>query len=100
MKTQITMRSFYLEGEIEDGVLTVLKSEGDMSIEGYYTTAEAAEFLGVSAARIRQLIGDHTLSSRKIGNTWLIPVSEVESYKQNRPKAGWPKGKNRKTNED
>lgn len=96
MKTQITMRSFYLEGEIEGGVLTVLKSEGDMSIKGYLTTKEASDALGVSKRRIREFLADGRLTGRKIGNVWLIDSETVDRMKSTPRPEGWRKGKPRK----
>lgn len=48
------------------------------------TTAEAAEALGVTDARIRQLCAAGSLACQKIGRDWLIPADEVERYKEKR----------------
>jgi excisionase family DNA binding protein len=67
-----------------------------MKIPGFMTTQEAADYLEISAGRVRQLVSLNILPHESVGNTNLIPVSAVEAYKENRPKAGWPKGKLRK----
>jgi excisionase family DNA binding protein len=66
-----------------------------MKLEGrYLTTEEAAQALGITQARIRQLILDGTLSAIKLGHeqygTWLVPEAEIEKYKQTRRKRGRP----------
>lgn len=91
MKAQISLRSFYLEGEIENGALKVLRSEGDMSIKGYYTTKEAAEILGVTQGRVKQLVADGVLESVLVGRTRLIPVAAVEARRIAKPPAGRPR---------
>jgi excisionase family DNA binding protein len=49
------------------------------------TTAEAADRLGISEVRIRQLCQDGRLG-RKIGRDWLFTAEEVESFRrQSRP---------------
>lgn len=67
-----------------------------MKIDGYLTTAQAAEILGVSLGRVRQLIANGTIKSEKLGNTRLMLKAEVDKYLSNRGGAGWPKGKPRK----
>ena len=46
----------------------------------FYTTAAAAEYLGVSAARIRQLIMEDRLKSEKYGRDHLIREAELRAY--------------------
>jgi excisionase family DNA binding protein len=56
------------------------------------TAKEAAHRLGVSDARIRQLLLDGTLSGHKVSKLiWLIPESEVDRYAQERRPVGRPK---------
>jgi excisionase family DNA binding protein len=69
-----------------------------MKLEGgYLTTEEAAQALGITQARIRQLVLDGTLSAIKFGDTrygtWLIPENEVERYKHTRRRRGRPSKK-------
>jgi excisionase family DNA binding protein len=60
-----------------------------MKIEGYLTTKEVAEKLGVSVGRVQQLIADKRLPATKIGQTNLVKESDlnlVEHRKNGRPK--------------
>lgn len=90
MKSVITMRSFYLEGEIENSKLNVLRREGDMSIKGYVTTKEAAERLDVSPGRVRQMIADGDVESIKLGATRLITIESLERFEATRRGRGKP----------
>lgn len=47
-------------------------------IEGYLTVKEAAEKLGVSDGRIRQLIAEKRLPSIKIGNSNVIKETDLK----------------------
>jgi excisionase family DNA binding protein len=40
------------------------------------STAEAAARLGVSVAKVRQMIGEGVLTAVKIGNVWVVVSSE------------------------
>lgn len=66
-------------------------------VPGRMTAKEAAEYLGIKPSRVRQLIIAGVLSSEKIGQVHLIPFEEVQRYKANKSKGGWPKGKPRKS---
>lgn len=65
-------------------------------VPGYMTSKEAADYLGIKQARIRQLVIAGVLRSEKIGQMHLIPFEDVQQYKAIRVNAGWPKGKPRK----
>lgn len=57
----------------------------------YLTTEEAAERLGVSASRIRQLISEERIKTSKFGRDHLIQDDEVEYFaKKGRKKRGRP----------
>lgn len=59
-----------------------------MSIEGFLTTKEVAERLGVSVGRVQQFIADDRLPAIKIGQTNLVKESDlhlVENRKTGRP---------------
>lgn len=57
-----------------------------------YTTAEAATYLGVSTARVRQLIAEKRIMAEKLGRDHiineisLIAFSEAGKKKRGRPK--------------
>lgn len=57
------------------------------------TTKEAAEYLGVSQSRVRQLIMDGVLTSVKRGRDNWIERAQVERHKVERS----PRGRPRKT---
>lgn len=54
------------------------------------TTKEAAEYLGVSPSRIRQLIMDGVLTSTKRGRDNWIERDQVERHKVERAPRGRP----------
>ena len=57
----------------------------------YLTTSEAAEYLGVTTARVRQYIKEELLESEKYGRDHLIKRKDVEDlFKDGRPKRGRP----------
>lgn len=59
-----------------------------MSVEGFLTTKEVAEKLGVSVGRVQQLIAEGRLPATKIGQTNLVKESDlklVENRKTGRP---------------
>jgi excisionase family DNA binding protein len=61
----------------------------------YASVPEAAESLGMSDGRIRQLLINRTLKGHKIGQNWVIPAVEIERFRQIPQKTGRPrKGKN------
>jgi excisionase family DNA binding protein len=65
-------------------------------IEGYLTTKEVAEKLGVTVGRVRQMIADGHLPSQKIGRDNFIKESDlslVENRQVGRPKGYSPKTK-------
>jgi excisionase family DNA binding protein len=54
-------------------------------LEGYLTTKEAAEKLGVSVGRVKQLIAQKRLPATKVGNTNLVKEEDLMlvEYRQN-----------------
>lgn len=57
-------------------------------VEGYLTTKEVAERLGVSVGRVQQLIAEKRLPAEKIGQTNLVKETDlqlVEDRKVGRP---------------
>lgn len=63
-------------------------------MEQTYTTTEAAEILGLTPARIRQLILAQVILAEKRGRDLLIPKSQVEKAKSRKTNPGpIPSGK-------
>lgn len=63
-----------------------------------YTTETAAEFLGVTAARVRQLILEGRLKSEKYGRDHLIKEPELQWYTTSgKRKPGRPRIKDLRT---
>jgi excisionase family DNA binding protein len=59
------------------------------AMQGYVTTTEAAERLGVSSARVRQLVASGTLPAQKFGPVNMVKESDLELVR-NRPGVGRP----------
>jgi hypothetical protein len=63
-----------------------------MSIENYLTPTEAADFIGCSSARVRQMLCDGLLAGKKISpRLWLIPVEEAKKIRDLPAKTGRPR---------
>ncbi|MDD5348491.1 MAG: helix-turn-helix domain-containing protein [Candidatus Omnitrophica bacterium] len=59
-----------------------------------FTTESAATYLGVTPARVRQLILEERLSSEKYGRDHLIAEDALQQYQKNgRQKVGRPRKK-------
>ena len=67
---------------------TGLTTLGEMSL---VTTKEAAQILGVTPARVRQLIKEKRLAAEKHGRDHLLQDREVERFKRHGRRSG-PKG--------
>jgi excisionase family DNA binding protein len=52
-----------------------------MSLEGFLTTKEVAEKLGVSVGRVQQFIAEGRLPATKIGQTNLVKESDLKLVK-------------------
>jgi excisionase family DNA binding protein len=63
-----------------------------MSVEGFLTTKQVAEKLGVSVGRIQQLIAEGRLPAAKVGQTNLVKESDLKLV-QDRQTGRPPKGK-------
>jgi excisionase family DNA binding protein len=61
-------------------------------MKGYLTTSETAERLGVSAARVRQMILDGVIIAEKMGRDNFVPEFEVERLEHTERKPGRPRG--------
>ncbi len=53
-----------------------------MAIEGYLTTKQIAEKLGVTVGRVQQLVADKRLIAIKVGQTNLIKESDFQKYEK------------------
>lgn len=63
-----------------------------------YTTETAATYLGVTPARVRQLILEERLESEKYGRDHLIPEASLQSYETSgKRKVGRPPTKDLRT---
>lgn len=47
-------------------------------VDGYLTTKEAAERLGVSVGRVKQFVAEKRLPAEKVGHTNLIKESDLQ----------------------
>ncbi len=63
-------------------------------MKGFSTAKQAAERLGVSTTRMRQLIFEGTIKAEKAGRDNFIPESEVKRLESLERKTGRPKKKN------
>lgn len=61
------------------------------AVNKYLTTKQAAERLGVTPGRVRQIVSAGDLRAEKIGRDIVIAEREIRRYK--RPRRGRPKGK-------
>jgi excisionase family DNA binding protein len=63
----------------------------------YLTAKQAAEKLGVSAGRVRQLVVENRLPAKKFGNSLMILESDLELVR-NRKRTGRPPKDNKSKN--
>lgn len=65
--------------------------------EDFYTVKEAAEVVGCTPGRIRQLILDGTLTGEQVGDgdnaPWLLHKKPVNAYAKKEYSTGRPRGK-------
>ena len=54
----------------------------------FLSVPEAALELGVTGARVRQLLISKEMSGCKLGQNWAIPENEIQKYQKNRRPAG------------
>jgi len=48
----------------------------------YITVTEAANWIGCTPGRVRQLLWDDVLQGEKWGNAWMVKASSVRRYVQ------------------
>jgi excisionase family DNA binding protein len=64
------------------------------TIEGYYSTKEAADALGLSHHTMRDAVRRGVIAARKVARRSLIPAAEVERYRaEHLAQRGWDKRK-------
>jgi excisionase family DNA binding protein len=64
------------------------------TIEGYYTTKEAADELGLSHVTMRDAVRRGVIEAKKVARRSLIPAAEVERYRtEHLGQLGWDKRK-------
>src|SRR5437868_1280507 len=54
----------------------------DVPINGYYTTAEAAQVLGLAAGSVRDAVRRGAICAEQIARRTLIPAHELDRYRQ------------------
>jgi excisionase family DNA binding protein len=65
-----------------------------MPIDGYYTTKEAAELLGLTHAAVKHAVWRGAIQAEQIARRHLIPVAEIERYRTEvQGTQGWEKRK-------
>jgi excisionase family DNA binding protein len=65
-----------------------------MPINGYYTTKEAAELLGLTHAAVKHAVWRGAIQAQQIARRHLIPLAEVERYaKEVQGTQGWERRK-------
>lgn len=58
----------------------------------FYSTTEAAQEVGMSTGRVRQMLLDGQVNGFKYSNGWMIPAADVERLKRKpRPGTGRPR---------
>ena len=62
-------------------------SEGDRKL---FSVAETAKELGVTRARVNQLIDSGTLTAQKIGRSYVVSAEELEKARQRNRNPGRP----------
>ena len=61
--------------------------------DDYYTTSQAAVELGVDTDTVKKYCNcdPQRIKGEKIGNSWMIPQSEIERYRKEKNSMGRPK---------
>jgi excisionase family DNA binding protein len=59
-------------------------------VPDWLSSAEAAEHLGLTPGRVRELIASGALRARRVGNRFLVSRDDVEARASSRPAAGRP----------
>jgi hypothetical protein len=65
-----------------------------MPVNGYYSTKEAAEILGLSHAAVKHAVWRRAIQAEQIARRHLIPLAEIERYRREvQGTHGWEKRK-------
>lgn len=76
------------------GRIIAVAVERDLEDIPAVTSAEAARMLGITTARVAQLVKAGLLDSWKVGGTRMVSKASVEARKEYDPKPGRPREKN------
>ena len=71
-------------------MLQYSSANGTIWIVGLIGVADAATELGVTRRRVRQMLTRGTIIGQRVGNTWVMYRSALESLSRQRPTAGRP----------
>ena len=63
---------------------------GDSKGKSMLSVSECAQILGVSTARVRQLIASGSLEATKVGRSWVLPEAAVYDRLLKNPSSGRP----------
>jgi excisionase family DNA binding protein len=64
-----------------------MRSGQQTALPGYYTTEEAAKYLGLAnGSYLRALANEKKIEAYKVGKTWLISKAAIEKYAQDNRK--------------
>ena len=63
---------------------------GDLKGKSMLSVSECAQILGVSTARVRQLIASGSLEATKVGRSWVLPEAAVYDRLLKNPSSGRP----------
>ena len=65
-----------------------------MPVNGYYSTKEAAEILGLTHAAVKHAVWRRAIQAEQIARRHLIPLAEIERYRREvQGTQGWEKRK-------
>lgn len=63
-----------------------------MSFQDFLTPDEAADLIGCSGSRVRQMLRDGILAGKKVGERmWLVSEQEAKKAKENPASTGRPR---------
>lgn len=66
-----------------------------MATSELLTTQQAADRLGLTVRRVQALIRDSRLPAQRVGRDWLIRAGDLDAFRKQPRKPGYPKGRPR-----